>query len=103
MLRFLLATLVWTITFVNACNSVAPQHEVGQEITGRSLWKGTSGGFQIEWTSEDVFLKSGERVERILRPLAKRGYDEFVTDLGSTDQAKQTQNCDYRRDFRGYS
>lgn len=99
MLPFILLALVWTIS-CNGYDSAAPQHEARQEITGKSIWKGNSGGFQIEWTSDDLFLRSGERVERILQPLARRGYDEFVADLSRNDQTTQTHNCDYRRDFR---
>ena len=62
---------------------------------GKSIWKGVSGGFQIEWTTDDLVSTSGDKIERIFQPLAKRGYDEFVADIKGS-----LKNCDYRRDFK---
>ena len=78
------------------------QREVRQKITGRSIWKGVSAGFQIEWTTSDLFSTSGETVETIFRSLAKRGYEEFEADINRTDHTKGAplNNCDYRRDFK---
>jgi hypothetical protein len=72
-----------------------------QKLTGKTIWKGFSGGVEIEWTADDLFSKSAEKVERIFKPLAKRGYDEFLADVSAGDKTKEvgTKNCDYRRDF----
>jgi hypothetical protein len=71
-----------------------------QKVSGRAIWKGNSGGFAIEWTTHDLFSRSGERVERIFQQLARRGYDEFVADINTDDQMRGRANCDYRRSFK---
>ena len=108
--------LVWSL-LVYACNSTAPHSsetlpqvaatqaeqnstpQASQQITGKAIWKGRSGGIEIEWTTDDLFANSGEKVERIFKSLAKRGHEEFLVDI-STDKTKDgASNCDYRRDF----
>lgn len=70
-----------------------------QQITGKSLWKGFSGGIEIEWTTDDLFARSGEKVERIFESLAKRGYDQFLADITAHKTKGASDKCDYRRDF----
>lgn len=109
--------MVWGLLF-HACNStptpnsetlpqiVAKQSEQNSppqsspQTTGKTIWKGFSGGIEIEWTTEDLFAKSGQKVEQIFSSLAKRGYDEFLDDISTVDKTKgRSTNCDYRRDF----
>lgn len=109
-------TLVWSF-LAHACNST-PSHnsetfpqivatqpgqnsppQGSQEITGKTIWKGVSGGTEIEWTTDDLFAKSGNKVERMFESLAKRGYDEFLADVAANKTKGVTGKCDYRRDF----
>jgi hypothetical protein len=112
----LLLAVGWTALFVFGCSSSSSQNSqtipenpgppskpdkdaVAQRVSGASIWRGDSEGFEIEWTVDDLFLKSGEKVERIFQPIAKRGYDEFLADLNKDAQTKEGHNCDYRRQF----
>jgi hypothetical protein len=110
--------LVWSL-LAYACNSTAPHSsetsppiqaatqskqnsppQASQQITGQTIWKGRSGGIEIEWTTEDLFAKSDQQVERIFNSLAKRGYDQFLADISTVDKTKgRSNNCEYRRDF----
>ena len=108
--------LVWSLV-VYACNSTAPHSsetlpqvaatqpeqnaspQAWQQITGISIWKGRSGGIEIEWTTDDLFAKSVEKVDRIFKSLAKRGHDEFVVDISRDKTKDGPSNCEYRRDF----
>jgi hypothetical protein len=79
-------------------NSSSPV-ERSQQISGKPIWKGNSGGFEIVWTEEDFFFRR-EKVETIFHSLADRGYDEFIADLTKNkNKANVDQQCDYRGDF----
>ena len=105
---FLMLAVSCAAVVIDGCNSTSsqnsgssPQPETRQEISGKPIWKGASGGFEIEWTTEDLFSRSGGKTERILQPLARRGYEEFSADVNRSDQTKgsPSNNCDYRRNF----
>ena len=70
------------------------------EVPGKSIWKGNSGGVEIDWTTADLFSRSGGNLEKIFQPVAEKGHEEFLADLkGVTPTKGQSHNCDYRRDF----
>jgi len=78
------------------------QTEAGQSVTGRTIWSGINGGLDIRWTTDDLFVQSGNGYERIWAPLAKKGFEEFAADVARTNSAEggTANNCDYKRDFQ---
>lgn len=70
------------------------------EVSGKSIWRGNSGGVEIDWTTADLFSRSGGNIEKIFQPVAEKGHEEFLADLnGATPTKGQNHNCEYRRDF----
>src|SRR5215510_11087828 len=70
------------------------------EVSGKSIWKGNSGGVEIDWTTADLFSRSATNIEKIFQPVAEKGHEEFLADLNGVGPAKgKSHNCDYRRDF----
>ncbi len=72
-----------------------------QNVGGRAIWSGMSGGFGIQWTKDDLFVQSASELERTWAPLAKAGFDEFAADMNRVIRTEGggTNNCDYQRDF----
>lgn len=110
----------WIALIVHACNPTSSQnHELPgitaspalksdqnspsaarPEVSGKSIWRGNSGGVEIDWTTADLFSRSGGNLEKIFQPVAEKGHEEFLADLKGVEPTKgQSHNCDYRRDF----
>lgn len=124
MLRpFCLIVLVagWVALFTYACNPTSSENAglpgiaaspalksdqnspaaARAEVSGKPIWRGSSGGVEIEWTTADLFSRSGGNLEKIFQPVAEKGHEEFVAAMsGVTPTKGQSHNCDYRRDFQ---
>jgi hypothetical protein len=67
-----------------------------------TIWTGRSGGFMIHWTTLDISAQSQQNAQVLFSvlPLAKRGFEAFLTAMKDPGAVAEGADCSYERHFR---
>lgn len=82
-------------------SSPATKQEKQEKQTAREIWSGTSVGFRIRWTKENLTASLESETTEVFsaRDLAQKGFEQYLKAMNNRPDIK-VESSDYTRSFK---